>query len=373
MKRWIWILWFVSSTLMAIEKPVVDALTTPTLLLGQGRYAQAAASFHLQSTLMLTLEKQLGVKAMWQAAGLAEGLAAIAAEKDQDPIAYEYWGNSVRYFLMSGSNWESLQAELHQEFEQANTRLQSNASVTGVGAILDNHWLQLFTLVEVWQDKLNYFAYKAPSSELATAVIQSAGSQGNEPPSSGTQLKQFSPKKQLQLDAGFKAKQTFDPSLAIPPTTPAPKGEKDTKSSTGLQLKSSEPQNPQTTNPQQPKPSTSQTVSGDNIKTSAPVAPKAPVVSSGLIIGPSQTESPVKQQTDEKGVTVVTPIDLGGNIVEHDHDSLPTNQKAPTESVPASPAVHSTEQQISRSNLDSQSTGGVKATQRRSFAPVADE
>ncbi|MDA0148140.1 hypothetical protein [Vibrio sp. LaRot3] len=384
MKRWIWILWFVSSTLMAIEKPVVDALTTPTLLLGQGRYAQAAASFHLQSTIMLTLEKQLGVKTMWQAAGLAEGLAAIAAEKDQDPIAYEYWANSVRYFLMSGSNWESVQTDLHQEFEQANTRLQSNVSTGGAGAILNNHWLQLFTLVEVWQDKLNYFGYKAPSSELATTVIQSANNQTSEPQSSGTQLKQFSPKKQLQLDAGFKAKQTFDPSLTI---APKPQAAKTEQSAGDAQLKTSAPQKtqsnsaPQTktplieterstpVNPQPVKQSSSGSATSVPVTSKQPTS-KAPEVSSGLIIGPSQTESPVKQQTDEKGITVVTPIDLGGNIVEHDHDSLPINQRSPAEAVPAE---NTSEQQISRSNLDSQSTSGVKASQRRSFAPVVEE
>ncbi|MFA0415093.1 hypothetical protein AB4520_15025 [Vibrio renipiscarius] len=193
-----------------LKKSAIDALVTPTLLLGQGRYAQAADSFHQQSTMVLTLERKLGAKAMWQAAGLSEGLAAIAAEKNRDAIAYEYWANSVRYFLMSGSSWDQVQKTLHQEFEQSSTRLQVGISPGDAGVSLDSSWLQLFTLVEVWEDKLGYFSYRSPSSDLALEAEKSA-TLGDNSSSNGAQLRQYAPKKSLQLNEAFKDKQGFTP------------------------------------------------------------------------------------------------------------------------------------------------------------------
>lgn len=215
MRYFILIAIFFSVSSWAVDKQVSDALMSPTLLLNQNRYAQAANAFHAQTNRMLTLENQLGAKKMWQAAGLAEVLAASAAEKNNDPIAYEYWANSVRYFLMGGSSWQQIQSQLHQQFEQANTQLNVNMTQGDVGANVDNNWLQLLSLLEVWDNKLGFFSYQSPSSELASEVItpQFAPQNNTQVTRSGEQLKQYQPTKKLQITSGFRHTQTFMPQV----------------------------------------------------------------------------------------------------------------------------------------------------------------
>ncbi|RJX71395.1 hypothetical protein DZ860_10650 [Vibrio sinensis] len=215
MRYFILIAIFFSVSSWAVNKQVSDALMSPTLLLNQNRYAQAANTFHVQTNRMLTLESQLGAKKMWQAAGLAEVLAASSAEKNGDPIAYEYWANSVRYFLMGGSSWQQMQSQLHQQFEQANTQLNVNMTQGGVGANVDNDWLQLLSLLEVWDNKLGFFSYQSPSSELASKVVQPqlAPQNSTQPTRSGEQLKQYQPTKKLQITSGFRHTQTFTPQV----------------------------------------------------------------------------------------------------------------------------------------------------------------
>lgn len=210
MIRWVCVLILaVSHNVMALNQGSVDLLGSPTLLLSKGRYVQAAASFHQQANKSLTQERQLGAKNMWLTAGLAEGLAAIAAEKSGDPIAYEYWANSVRYFLMGGSDWKSLQQRLHQEYEQSNSRLAVSSGHTDIGYEVDDLWLQMFSLIEVWNERLNYFSYQSPSGGLVKK--KQHRQTANEAPnrSEGYQLKQYSPNSKLMLDSGFESKQTF--------------------------------------------------------------------------------------------------------------------------------------------------------------------
>ncbi|MGF1910800.1 hypothetical protein L4C38_15285 [Vibrio kasasachensis] len=305
----------------ALEKPAIDILVAPTLILGQGRYAQAADSFHSQSNYALTLERKLGSKAMWQAAGLADGLAAIAAEKDKDPIAYEYWANSVRYFLMSGSSWEELQSKLHLEFEQSSSRLQVNMSPGDSGVSVGNAWLELFSLVEVWQEKLGYFTYRSPSSELADQVLQSQRNDRRNVTSNGSQLRQYSPNSKLKINAGFQSKQTF-----------RPEAEDKGKQSFLIQR------------------------AATSISTNIPQA------------------ALVKQPEQAKGVpepiVVTTPIVIGREIIEQDAKS----SQSPTfeaEEKKSNDALDETGK--FRANLGAESGKGITATQRRSFSPETSD
>ena len=82
------ILFAVSFPTWALNQTSIDLLSTPTLLLSQGRYSQAATLMHQQANRALSLESQIGTKEMWQTAALADALAAMAAEKVEDPVAY---------------------------------------------------------------------------------------------------------------------------------------------------------------------------------------------------------------------------------------------------------------------------------------------
>lgn len=288
-----------------LEKPVIDLLVTPTLILGQGRYAQAADSFHAQSKLVLTLEQKLGTKAMWQAAGLADGLAAMAAEKSRDPIAYEYWANSVRYFLMSGSRWDELQTQLHQEFEYSSSRLQVSIAPADTGVSVDSTWLELFSLVEVWQEKLSYFSYHSPSSELANIASQQQRSDRQVTTSNGSQLRQYSPNNPLKINGEFQSRSTFRPEGS-------------------------------NSNPK-------------SVTVKKSVSPSTPDVSK------------------VEPVVVTTAIPTGRNIIEQ--DARVTNSNVSVE-VP-----NATEDAAGkfRGNLGAESSKGITASQRRSFAPEINE
>ena len=340
-----------------LHKSAIDALVTPTLLLGQGRYAQAADSFHTQSTIVLTLEKQLGAKGMWQVAGLSEGLAAIAAEKNNDPIAYEYWSNSVRYFLMSGGSWEQLQSELHQEFEQSSTRLQVNMAPGDTGVSLDNTWLQLFSLVEVWQNRLDYFSYRAPSSDLAQPVVK--GVQQKIPQkkaSSGSQLRQYSQKKQLQLNDAFKTKQAFkpDPNALIQKSKPSSETQKRVPT---VVVKT-------TVKTAEVKRLGSHTALGNNAEDNTAKSNTAEDRAENRNTAQS---FPPKLNPKSEQVVIATPIIVDGEIIEQDQSAYISKlkEKALKEEVSAS----SEDKQISRGNLGAESSKGVTASQRRSFAP----
>ncbi|EGU31962.1 hypothetical protein VII00023_07899 [Vibrio ichthyoenteri ATCC 700023] len=325
-----------------LHKSVINTLVTPTLLLGQARYAQAAESFHQQSNIMLTLERKLGAKAMWQAAGLAEGLAAIAAEKNRDAIAYEYWANSVRYFLMSGANWEQLQSKLHQEFEQSSTRLQVNMAPGDTGSSIDNTWLELFSLVEVWQDKLGYFSYRSPSSDLANQVEQQTQiyTQGStDSGAKGSQLRQYVPNQPLQLNEAFKEKQAFSPEQ----NTAAPAKKNAT-----------------------PVTARSVPVVATNRHQQMEKQLKTPPAKALPQAMQDNTQTSVTSQTTlvQDQVVIATPIVVDGEIIEQDHANLGNKQVTHPDI-----QTESEDKLISRGIIGSESSQGVEASQRRSFAP----
>ncbi|MBW3695783.1 hypothetical protein EK599_08755 [Vibrio sp. T187] len=190
----------------ALTKQSVDLLTKPTLLLSQGRYAQSADSFHRQSNLILSQERKLGTENMWKSAGLAAGLAAISAEKNKNAIAYEYWANSVRYFLLGGTTWESYQKEIRYEFEQANTRLQVSMQQSDSGATLDEAWLQKLSIIEVWEDKLGFFSFRSPALGLSSASVKA---QIIETQVESPQYQKYNPQSKLSISPSYTANPTF--------------------------------------------------------------------------------------------------------------------------------------------------------------------
>lgn len=159
-------LFFISFNVFSLPQGAVQYLMKPTLLLSQNRYGQAADQFHAKSILVLTQERKLGSKKMWELAGLFEGLAAMSAEKDSDPKAYDYWANSIKYFLMGGQSWEQSQRQIHAEYEQINTRLQASMAQPDTSASVDDNWLQVLSIIEIWDEKLNYFSFSGPSPGL---------------------------------------------------------------------------------------------------------------------------------------------------------------------------------------------------------------
>ncbi|NOH79683.1 hypothetical protein F0231_07985 [Vibrio sp. RE86] len=201
---------FSSSFAWSFEQPAVDLMTTPTLLLSQGRYAQASSAFHTQANKALVLEKSIGREEMWRAAGLLEAIAAMSAEKQSDPAAYEYWANSVRYFLMGGTTWEELKRSIRQDYEQVSSIIGVNIVPGDSGFTVDDATLQFYSFVEIWDTKLQFFLYNAPKSGLINQAQTNLAAPSTESNSTtGQQLKQYSPNSKLMIGNNFSEKQSF--------------------------------------------------------------------------------------------------------------------------------------------------------------------
>lgn len=199
---------FSSSFAWSFEQPAVDLMTTPTLLLSQGRYAQASSAFHTQANKALVLEKSIGREEMWRAAGLLEAIAAMSAEKQSDPAAYEYWANSVRYFLMGGTTWEELKRSIRQDYEQVSSIIGVNIVPGDSGFTVDDATLQFYSFVEIWDSKLQFFLYNAPKSGLVNRDNLTAPSTESSS-TTGQQLKQYSPNSKLMIGNNFSENQSF--------------------------------------------------------------------------------------------------------------------------------------------------------------------
>ena len=145
-------------------------------LIKKGSYHQAAAHWHQLSILFMSNSQQLSQQEIWQAAGLAASLAAIAADKAQDPIAYQYWADSTRYLLTGGTNWSQIQQQLHQRFETANTQLSVAMQISDINAGIDSSLDLELNVLQVWDEKLALFEFISPkighnSLDTATAPI----------------------------------------------------------------------------------------------------------------------------------------------------------------------------------------------------------
>ncbi|MCL1125242.1 hypothetical protein [Shewanella surugensis] len=152
---------------MAVTKDLdLSPYTKTNYLLSKGRYKQASEHWDKLSVMFLANRNNLDQQTMWQSAGLAAALATIAADKNNDPIAYQYWADSTRYLLTGGTNWQQLQAYLHQRLETANTQLSVVLQVNDVTGGLDENLEKELSVLQVWDDKLNFFQFVAPKLGL---------------------------------------------------------------------------------------------------------------------------------------------------------------------------------------------------------------
>ncbi len=168
-KRYRWIITFASLSLLfslvvyAVPQNLsLKPFSKGNYLLKKGAYDQAAAHWHQLSILFMSNSQQLSPQQMWQSAGLAASLAAIAADKAQDPIAYQYWADSTRYLLTGGTNWSELQQQLHQRFETANTQLSVAMQVNDINAGIDASLDLELNVLQEWDDRLQLFAFSSP-------------------------------------------------------------------------------------------------------------------------------------------------------------------------------------------------------------------
>jgi hypothetical protein len=336
------ILFFWSSLVSAVDMIAGDMLAPPTLLLEQGLYRQAAEGFHQQANKILEMEQQLGRLRMWQTAGVAEGLAAMIAEKNRDPVAYDYWAASVKYFLLGESSWQMIQNRLHHDYEQIRTRL-SVGMMPGQGNNItyDDPKILLFSLLRIWDKQLNYFRYRAP----AAGLTRSEGIMGGQPanPRQSTPAESPShhptPGQPLNIDA-VSSHRVF---IAVPP--------------------------PQTSSQSTSSQSPPQTTSAQ------------PVQDETVIVSPLETKQlEGKLHEEELLETKQTSTTLGSADSDDANGDHATNSVHATNSDHAngdnvsSPTVSTaSETIISRGNLAAESGPGVVATQKRGVAPQAEE
>ena len=387
----VWILLLVMSfPSYALNQASIDLLSTPTLMVSQGRYIQAANLMHQQANRALSMEPKLGTKQMWLTAGLADALAAIAAEKSQDPIAYEYWSNSVRYFLMGGSNWLEYKQQLQSEYNQFNARFSVATNSGDASGFMNDSWVQLSSLIDIWDQKLGVFNYDAPATGLiASPPPQVKGS--NRPLAKGDQLKQYTPNGKLMLNNEFSNKPTFV-------VEPSP-----TSKSTNSEVKAA---NPQTSNLSGAsgegsnvvqRASTGGTInySGSDIHSpKSRVHPQAEVVTSDFSTTnelPTTQESsstkelsanepvdnkashPANQQVKSKsaespnGNDEIQPVVIISPLGDVEPISESNVQSTPPEPHPVETKT------IPKGNLGLNSAPAVEAVQRRSFIPVTED
>ncbi|WP_146145585.1 hypothetical protein [Photobacterium jeanii] len=152
----------------------VSYYSKATFLVQSGRYRQAADQYHRLAIMFLSSEAKLGSKQMWQYAGLAEALAAIAADKNNSAKAYQYWADSTRYLMTGGTNWEQMKHKLHMRYEVANTQLSTQLQVNDFAATIDEHWQNELTTMQAWDEKLSFFSFSSPKLGMMDHQAQSS-------------------------------------------------------------------------------------------------------------------------------------------------------------------------------------------------------
>lgn len=136
-------------------------------LINQGRFKQASEQWHRLSIIFLSAEMRLGTKHMWQYAGLSEALAAMAANKANDVMAYQYWADSTRYLMTGGTTWEQMQKKLHRRYEQANTQLSTQLQVADLAIGLGTKLQQELSILQTWHEELHFFRFRNPKLGLS--------------------------------------------------------------------------------------------------------------------------------------------------------------------------------------------------------------
>ncbi|WP_446577679.1 hypothetical protein [Vibrio fortis] len=330
---------------------------------------------------------------MWQTAALADALAAMAAEKVEDPVAYEYWSNSVRYFLMGGSNWNQYRQQLQVDYKAFDAQFSIATNSDGPSAYVDDAWIQFSSLIDIWDQKLNFFRYESPSAGLIRKQPANTIPTASGPRTSGEQLKQYTPNSKLMLNKDFSNKQTF-----IVEPTENPVTEKSV-------IQEQQDLTGQIVTPkgsvQGTEGTTQQQFSGGKVSSTKGSfhSPITPVVSQATAQKQAQqtvSSAPLKSGetnansaesgdatiSNETGVTVITPLGTPEVIVETNVSNTqelnsPSSQQVATTSI--EPAMTQTPvvaelpaSAIPKGNLGQAPVPAVQAIQRRSFAPVED-
>jgi len=386
------ILFAASFPVWALSQTSIDLLSTPTLLLSQGRYTQAASLMHQQANRALSLEHKIGTQEMWQTAGLADALAAMAAEKVEDPVAYEYWSNSVRYFLMGGSKWGVYRQQLQVDYKAFDARFSIATNSGGPSAYVDDAWIQFSSLIDIWDQKLDFFRYESPSAGLIRKQPANPIPTESVLKPSGEQLKQYTPNSKLMLDKDFAGKQTF----IVEPTETSTTRQNVTQQQdlTGQMVTpKGSVQGTAGTTPQQFSGGKVSSTKGSFHSPITPVSSQPPAQQqvqqgvSRLSKTPHEATIPAAENKDgttssEEGVAVFTPLGTAEPIIETSisHTSgLPSTseQQATTNADTTTqqnlelttPSVNA----IPKGNIGQAApVPAVQAIQRRSFAPVED-
>jgi|GEM_PF-6714496 len=323
----------VSFSIWALPKQSVDMLTKPTVLLSQGRLTQAAKSYHAQSNLLLTLETSLGTSDMWKSAGLSSALAAMVAEKNNDAMAYQYWSNSVRYFLMGGSSWQDYQSQILTEFTQVNNRLQVSVQQGGGGVTLDDAWLQQLSIIDVWESKLDFFSYKAPTPGLVPNKLPRPVQVKEHTPN---QYKKHSPQSKLIISPSYTANPTFIPK---PPNQVKPMLEAENEPSA----------------------------------VTSTFVEKSSDVNVDAVESTNDATSPESEKTENIQVEAI-PLELRNDFDETEIGlGNASTQELGNQRISENSEEEVTAKQVHRSNLETTSTQGVSAVHLRSFAPEAEK
>lgn len=161
-----WMLW--SAVLLASPMEVeLSYFSKASHLANAGKYHQAAEQWHRLTIVILSSEAKLGRKRMWQYAGLSEALAAIAADKANDAVAYQYWADSTRYLMTGGTTWERVRKSLHRRYEHASTLLSTQLQVADLASGMDSQWEQDYVVLQTWEQKLGVFHFQSPKLGLS--------------------------------------------------------------------------------------------------------------------------------------------------------------------------------------------------------------
>ncbi|GHA51894.1 hypothetical protein GCM10007086_27280 [Photobacterium aphoticum] len=357
-------------------------------MVSQGRYTQAAEQWHRLSLAFLSAESQLGRKKMWQYAGTAEALAAMAADKANDAMAYQYWADSTRYLMTGGTDWLQMRKKLHRRFEQANTLLSTQLQVADVASSVDLEWQQTLSQLQVWDEKLTVFSFAAPKLGMEDMRQQAAASLKTQPVKPRYIRPSPSPtgKKLSGINTGF-THENKARVMTVPITGPDAEAA-DKALTTDHSHPISETQSDSQTNSQQDANSPAESVPVDPVN---PFPVKPLVIQSGHVdpsassmeedktrepsVLPVTGSAPQTPQVSKANV-VVTPVQpiqfrqeadlISGETVTAVPPASSSLENDKSEKKPSTSAVKGV---VSRGNLETVEDTGVEALRRRSFAP----
>ncbi|MEZ8742081.1 hypothetical protein AB6E21_18735 [Photobacterium swingsii] len=349
----------------------ISLYSKATFLAKSGRYKQAAEQYHRLSIMFLSSEAKLGRKNMWQYAGLAEGLAAIAADKSNSAKAYQYWADSMRYLMTGGTNWDQMKHKLHMRYEAANTQLSTQLQINDFAATIDEHWQNELDTLQAWDEKLDFFSFSSPKlglvdrSQAGSTAVNASQVKPKvmyQPPSS-------SGKKLSGLNNSFSQSKQFAPVPAADPT-PEPLSEPEP-------AESNEPTLAEDLNSQKVAPPVQQNkVGGSQLAASMTPAQdlEAPTVASrsDKSINEANSDQSETKNLQPKDNVVVLPIEAI-SFEQHTATNDTPALKVSSQEAQTKPSPPNVPNPMAKGNLATIEEATVTPLQRRSFAPVVSE